>query len=116
MEANDLIQQIITQLNGQIETREMVIKTLVGAMVFLCTVIGTFFIIYQKEKHKSDEMFKKMNTDFLEVIKQDIETKKELKHSIDSNIKVSESTNELIKKFPDIMKDTIMTAFKVAKR
>lgn len=80
---------------------------LVSGIIFLALTIGTFFLVYRKEKQKSDERYAKMNEQMIEAMKDETRAKAELKQAIESNTKV-------IERFPDIMEKSIEIAFKLA--
>lgn len=107
MEVTELITRLIEQLREQIEVREFVIKALASGFVFMATVIGSFFFIYRKDKRKSDERFYIMHNDLIKVMESDTRAKAELKHAIENNSMV-------IREFPGLIKDTIITTIKLA--
>lgn len=107
MEVTELITRLIEQLREQIEVREIVIKALASGFVFLATVIGSFFFIYRKDKRKSDERFYIMHNDLIRAVNNNTESNIIIRNAIDNN-------NTIIKEFPAIMKDTIITTIKLA--
>lgn len=103
MEVTELITRLIEQLREQIEVREFVIKAMASGYAFLCTVIGSFFFIYRKDKKISDDKFNELTKDLTQVIKENTKSNVELRSSIDINTKAV-----------DNLPGVIMTSIKLA--
>lgn len=107
MEVTEFVQQYILELRNGIAQREEVIKYLVGGLISLATLIGSFFFIYRKDKKKSDDRFLEMSKELMQVLRDETEAKTALKITIQENTTV---TREL----PKMIQDTIITAIKLA--
>jgi hypothetical protein len=107
MEPTELIIRLIETLRQQIEIREFVIKALASGFVVLATVIASFFFIYRKDKKRSDDRFYVLHNDLIRVIEDDTRAKAELREAIKNNTLV-------VREFPGLIKDTIITTIKLA--
>lgn len=86
---------------------KMSIKYLVSAICFVVAGIVAFFFYYRKDRKTTEIKFEKMHGETLQVMKEDIAAKIAIKNALENNTAV-------IKEFPGIMKDTIITTIRLA--